>query len=184
MRLLTILLAFAALAVGTAGCGGGSNTAAETSTTAIETSTTQETETREATETSTETEMSTDATSTEASGFDFASGDCKKLLEAGQEFSQAVGTAASDKEKLEQTKDLYQRFVDKAPSEIRADLQVLAAAYTKIVDKIAEIDFKPGETLSADKLQELQEAFSSMNDPKVRTAAEHIATWAQTNCGS
>jgi hypothetical protein len=182
MRPLTILLVLAALAFGAAGCGGGSNSAATTSTTTESTTTesamTEETETSEATETET-----TESTSTEASGLDFGSGDCRKLAEAGQEIAQAMGAATTDKQKLEQAKQLYQSFVDKAPSGIKPDLQILADAYSKIVDAIGKVDLKPGETPDAATIQKLQEAMASIDNAKVQQAAQNVTTWVTKNCG-
>jgi hypothetical protein len=179
MRPLTTLLVLAALTFAAAGCGGGSNSAATTSATTTESTTTQETETSEATETST-----TESTSTEASGFNFGSGDCKKLAEAGQQFAQSMSSATTDKEKLEQAKQLYQSFVDKAPSEIKPDLQVLADAYSKIADAIGKIDIKPGQTPDAATIQKIQEALASIDNAKVQAATQHLSAWVTSNCGT
>jgi hypothetical protein len=179
MRPLTILLVLATLTFGAAGCGGGSNSAAPTSTTTTESTTTQETEATEATETST-----TESTSTEAGEFNFGSGDCRKLAEAGQEFAQSMSSATTDKEKLQQAKQLYQSFVDKAPSDIRPDLQVLADAYSKIVDAVGKIDIKPGQTPDAATIQKFQEALASIDNAKVQEASQHVTTWVTSNCGA
>jgi hypothetical protein len=181
MRALTMLLVFAALAVGAAGCGG-SKSAAETSTTAEET-TTESTATEETTTEGTETET-TESTSTEASGFNFGSGDCRKLAQAGQQITQAMSAAGTDKEKLQQTKQLYQSFVDKAPSEIKPDLQVISDAYSKIVDAITKIDIKPGETPDAATIQKFQDALASIDNAKVQQASQHLASWATDHCGT
>jgi len=179
MRPLTILLVLAALTFGAAGCGGGSNSAAPASTTTTESTTTQETETTEATETST-----TESTSTEASGLNFGSGDCRKLAQAGQEFAQSMSSATTDKEKLQQAKQLYQSFVDKAPSDIKPDLQVLADAYSKIVDAVGKIDIKPGQTPDAATIQKFQDALASIDNAKVQEASQHLTTWVTSNCGT
>jgi ABC-type glycerol-3-phosphate transport system substrate-binding protein len=179
MRPLTILLVLAVLAFGAVGCGGGSNSTATTSTTTTEGTTTQETETTAATETS-----MTESTSTEASGFNFASGDCKKLLAAGQELSQSLSAAATDKQKLQESKQLFQSFVDKAPSEIKADLQILADAFSKYIDALGDINLKPGQTPDAATLQKLQQAIASVDQTKVQQASQHLDTWAKSHCGT
>lgn len=180
MRLLTTLVVLALLAFGAAGCGGGSNSAADTSTT---TTTSESTTTEEATTTETNaTETETESTSTEASGFNFGSGDCRKLAEAGANLSQSFSSASTDKEKLEQAKQLYQSFVDKAPSEIKPDLQVLADAYSKIVDAVGNLNVKPGETPDAATIQKFQEALASIDNVKVRKASEHLTSWVTSNC--
>jgi hypothetical protein len=177
---LLVLLICAALAVGATACGGGSNSAAETSATTE--TTTQETETSEGTETSTET--TTESTSTDTTGLTFASGDCRKLLQAAQELSQSLSSAATDKEKLQQSKQLFQSFVDKAPSEIKPDLQVLADAFSKYVDVLANVDLKPGQTPDAATIQKLQQAIASIDETKVQKASQHLDAWAKTHCGS
>jgi hypothetical protein len=181
MRALTILLVFAALAIGVTGCGG-SKSAADTSTTTEET-TTESTATGETTTEGTETET-TESTSTEASGFNFGSGDCRKLAQAGRQISQAMSAAGTDKEKLQATKQLYQSFVDKAPSEIKTDLQVISDAYSKIVDAISKIDIKPGETPDPATIQKLQDALASIDNAKVQQASQHLASWATDHCGT
>jgi hypothetical protein len=177
MRQLTTLLVFVALCVGVAGCGGGSKSAAETSAT-TESTTTQETETSMS-ETST-----TESTSTETSGINFASGDCSKLLQSAQELSQSLSAAATDKEKLRQAKQLFQDFVNKAPSEIKADLQVLADAFSKYIDALGNIDLKPGQTPDAATLQKLQQAIASIDQTKVQQASQHLDAWAKEHCGT
>jgi ABC-type glycerol-3-phosphate transport system substrate-binding protein len=174
MRALTILLVLGALAIGAAGCGGGSKSAADTSTT-TETSM-QATEATEATQTTTE------STSSEAGGIDFASGDCKKLLESSQELSASLSSAAADKEKLQQAKRIFQNAVDKAPSDIKADLQVLADAFSKYIDALGNINLKPGETPDAATLQKLQQAIASVDETKVQQASQHLDAWAKTHC--
>jgi hypothetical protein len=190
MRVLTILLVFAAVAVGAVGCGGGSNSAATTEATSTETtteeSTTEATDTESETEaTDTDTETSSESTSTEAAGsFNFGSGDCRKLAEAGKDLAAAMSSATSDKQKLEQAKQLYQSFVDKAPSDIKPDLQVLADAYSKIVDAVGDLNLKPGETPDAATIQKFQTALASIDNAKVQTASQHLTTWVTSNCGS
>jgi len=186
MRALTILLVLAAVAVGVAGCGGGSNSAASTETTTTESTSTETTTTGESSSesTETETETSTESTSTEAAGaFDFGSGDCRKLAEAGKDLTAAMSSATSDSQKLEQAKQLYQSFVDKAPSEIKPDLQVLADAYSKIVDAVKDLKLKPGETPDTATIQKFQTALASIDNTKVQEASQHLTTWVTTNCG-
>jgi hypothetical protein len=182
MRPLATLLLLAALTAGAAGCGGGSNSAADTSAT---TTTTTESTTTAATSTSTETtETTTESTSTEASGFNFGSADCRKLAEAGAQISQSLSAASTDKEKLQQAKQVYQSFVDKAPAEIKPDLQVLADAYSKIVDAVGDLHLKAGETPDAATIQKFEQALASIDNAKVQQASQHVTSWVTSNCGT
>jgi hypothetical protein len=187
-RVTTVLLiacAFA-FAFAVAGCGGGGESASDTSTATVtettmgETTTSEATETETATdtETATETETETD-TETNAAGA-FASGECRELVKSGQELSQALG-ASSGAQSLKDSAALFQQFVDKAPSEIRADLQVLADALSKYADALK--DLKPAQAPDAKTLQKLQQLATSIDQPKVEAASKRVEAWAKKNCG-
>jgi hypothetical protein len=177
MRRVTTLLVLA-LAVAAAGCGG-SNSASDTSTATVTETTMTETETSEATETSTE-ETESDTTALGS----FASGDCRKLVDSAQELSQALGAAATDTQKLQDTEKAFQAFVDKAPEEIRPDLQVLADVYSKYIDGLADLDLKPGQTPDAQTIQKLQRLLASVDQTKVTAATQHLEAWTKKNCGT
>lgn len=176
MRRVTILLVLA-LAMAAAGCGG-SKSASDTSTATVTETTTTETSTSEATETSTE-ETETETTGSSS----FASGDCRKLVEAAGDLSQSLSAAGTGTENLKKSQDLFQEFVDKAPEEIRADLQVLADAFSKYVDALGDVDLKAGETPDAETIQKLQQALASVDEAKVQAASARLDAWAKKNCG-
>lgn len=175
MRRAPILFVLALFAIAAAGCGGGNKSASGTTT-----STT--------TSTSTSTTMAgsptTTTTATGAAGTTtpvFASGKCKNLAEAaskiGQEFS-----AASAKGNLQDVAEEFQAFANSVPSEIKADVQTIAAAITKYASALKSVHFTPGQTPSTADLVKLQAALKSIDQPKLQAAEKHIAAWTQKNC--
>jgi hypothetical protein len=182
MRRVMILLVVGVLAIAAAGCGGsdetsGTDTTAATETTTEETTTTQATDT-EATDTETATDTDTGAT---GSG-NFASGDCLKLVQSSQELTQALSAAGNGTGDLKDAAKLFQEFVDKAPDDIKADLQVLADAYSTYAAALGDVNLQAGETPSAETLAKLQKAASSIDTPKVTAASKRLGTWASEHC--
>jgi hypothetical protein len=183
MRRLMILLVVGVLAIAAAGCGGsdessGTDTSAVTETTTEET-TTEATDT-EATETDTDTDTETE-TETSGSG-SFASGDCRELVQSSEELTQALSATGSGTGNLKDAAKVFQEFVDKAPDEIKADLQVLADAYVVYADALGDLDLKAGETPSPETLAKLQQAASKIDNAKVTAASQRLSTWAEENC--
>lgn len=174
MRLLTIAVVLAFALVG-AGCGGGDDEASgDTDDITIET-TTDDTTTDETT---------TDDETTDGDGsddFDFASGECRDLVEASTQLSQAFGAAGQDGD-LGDVSDLFQEFAENAPEEIRADFATLAEAYESYAEVFADVDLDSGETPDAETLAELQQALASIDQEEVAAASQRISDWAEENC--
>ena len=172
MRLLTIAVVIALALVG-AGCGGDDETSAEGDDVAIET-TTDDTTTDETT---------TDETTTDddTGDFDFASGECRDLVDASAELSQAFGAAGQDGD-LDDVSELFDEFAENAPDEVRDDFATLAEAYESYADVFADIDVDPGETPDAEALARLQEALASIDQAEVTAASQRISDWAEQNC--
>ncbi|HUF01791.1 MAG TPA: hypothetical protein VMN35_05140 [Gaiellaceae bacterium] len=169
MRRLSIaLVCFVFLLVG-AGCGGGDEEAGSD------------------TETIVTTETATDETTTldvDTSGLEgFASEECLELVSAGAAISQAF-TAATTGGDLDEASELFDRLVDKAPSEIRADLATIAGFFTEYAEVLRDLDLESGQTPSAEDLQKIQAAFASIDQPELTAASERISTWAAANCPS
>ena len=184
MRRVMILLVVGVLAIAAAGCGGSDESSGTDTTTAAETTT--EDTTTEATETETDTDTATETdteTDTDASGSgSFASGDCVDLVKSSQELTQALSSLGSGSGDLKDSARLFQEFVDKAPGEIKADLQIMADAFIKYADVLGDVDLKSGETPSAADLAKLQEAAQSIDTAKVTAASQRLSAWAQKNC--
>jgi hypothetical protein len=172
VRLLTIAVVIAFALVG-AGCGGDDETSADTDDITIET-TTDDTTTDETT---------TDETSDDddSGDFDFASGECRDLVDASAQLSQAFGAAGQDAD-LGDVSELFDEFAANAPDEIRDDFATLAEAYESYAEVFSDIDVDPGETPDAEALAELQEALASIDQAEVTAASERISAWAEENC--
>jgi hypothetical protein len=58
----------------------------------------------------------------------------------------------------------------------------MARAYADYIDAIDEIGIEPGETPSADQIQEFQQALASISTAEVSEASQRFTTWAAANC--
>jgi hypothetical protein len=166
--LAVLVLAFALVA---AGCGGGDDSAASDETTTTETTTTESTST-------TSTDTSGSATGGE---FNWTSKDCQNLVKAFVGLSAAVG-AASTGQDVSPEVEAFARYVDEVPEEIRADVQTLAGAYDEFIAKLKDIGYTPGEVPTAEQIQQLQDASTSVGGQDVRAASERLNAWTTENC--
>jgi hypothetical protein len=170
MRWTMFAVLVAAFALVGAGCGGGDDEGAGDTDTVVVTDTTTDETTTDDTETDTDT-----------TEFDFSSEECQELAAAGAAIGQAFSSATTGAD-LSDEAERFSEFADRAPEEIRADMQVLAAAYEDIVAALADVDIDPGTTPSAEQIAELTQALSSIDQAGVTEASERIGTWAQENC--
>ena len=170
-RTAIALLCVAFLLVG-ASCGGGDDEAADDAVVSETTETPDET-----TETTTDDELDT-------SDLDaFASEECLQLVSAGAEISEAFSAATTGGD-LDEVAERFAELVDKAPDEIRADIETVAAGFAEYAEAIRELDLQEGEVPSAAQLQQIQAALASVDQPELTAASERISTWAEENCQS
>ena len=102
------------------------------------------------------------------------------MTAASAKIGQAMTGQASD---LEDTVEAFGALADAAPSEIKADMKVLADAYGSFVQAMADADITVGSVPSADAIEKLQDASEKFNATEVQAAAERVQTWFQTKCG-
>jgi hypothetical protein len=176
IQILTIVLSLA-LVLSVAGCGKKKN-AATTTTTAAAATTAAATSTEAAT---TAAAATTEPTTTAASGLGAlaSSGNCQELLGLGQALSSAFSGA--DSTDIKKQAELMKEFADKAPSDIKGDLEVFADFFSKVADLYPN-GYKPGTTPDAATLAKLAQLSSSIDSAKLTAAAQHISTWAGANC--
>ena len=165
------------LALVAVGCGGGGKKSAATTTEAV----TTEAATTEATTTEA---VTTEAATTEATTTSNLSGiasakDCKDLTDLSQKFSAAFSGSANGGDVKKQAA-LFQEFADRAPSDIRADFQVIAKYFTKVAEVAGSL--KPGTTPDAATIAKLQKLQTEVDQTKLTQAGQHISAWAQKNC--
>jgi hypothetical protein len=176
-------LLLAALALAAAGCGGGKKNTAATAT-AIETTApaTTEAATTEAatTEAATTEAATTEATTTTSNLSGIASAaNCRELAALSQKLQAAFSGAAGGRN-LKKEAELLQEFAKKAPSEIRADFQIVADYVSKIAEVVGTL--KPGTTPDPATLAKLQKLSTQIDQAKLTQASRHISAWVQKNC--
>ncbi len=181
-----LLLATAVLAA--AGCGGKKSASSTTTTTSTEMTSTEMTSTTETmttdttatdTTTMTTTTSGTDTSAAAALGALASSGNCKSFADLGAAFSKALTGAGGDPQKEAQ---LFQQFVDQAPSDIKADMQVIADDFSKIADALKGVDLSSGKTPDPAALAKIAALQGSLDQQKLATAEQHITAWATANC--
>jgi hypothetical protein len=171
MRRVLILLAVGALAVAAAGCGGGNKSASGTTTSTTTTTTTTTTTAAGATTTAGNT----------ATTPVFASGKCKSLALSAQKIGKDL-SAASAGGNLQDVAKEFQAFANTVPSEIKGDVQTIAAAITKYASVLKTVHFTPGQTPSTADLLKVQAALKQIDQPKLQAAEKHLEAWTQKNC--
>jgi len=155
VRALVLILVCVGLVAALAACGGDDDEAGGDTTAAVQ---------------------PIDETETDA----LSSEECLELLGLGVALAQAfTGSAGGD---AQETSELLDELVAKAPEEIRADIETLAAGYAEYVEVLRDLDLQEGETPSAEQLQEIQTALASLDQPELRTASERVSAWAEENC--
>jgi hypothetical protein len=169
-RIAIALLCLTLLLVG-ASCGGGDDEAADAETLVT-------TETTDTTADETTTDDDVDTSDLDA----FASEECLELVSAGAAIGEAFSAATTGGGDLNEAAELFAELVEKAPSEIRADLATIAEFFTEYAEVLRGLDLQPGETPSAEDLQEIQAAFASIDQPELTAASERISAWAEENC--
>ena len=180
---MLVLALLAALVLLAAGCGGGGNKSAATTEAATTEATTTEQATTEAAttteETTTEEATTEAATTTSPLGNLVASGKCKDLANLSQKYASAFSGTGGGQD-LKKTAEIVQDFAKNAPSDIKADFQVVADYLSKIADVMG--NFKPGQTPDADTIQKLQKLSTEVDQAKLTAASQHISAWVQKNC--
>jgi hypothetical protein len=155
------------LALVGASCGGDdSDTAGDTDTVVTET------------EGITAEETTTDDTTDDGS---FATSECSTLVTAAASVATAF-SATGETSEVEEARAQFEELAENAPDEISDDLQVLAEAYDEFVDVLDDAGFEPGETPTADAIQELQAAIATIDQPEVTEAAANVEAWTTANC--
>lgn len=114
---------------------------------------------------------------------------CPELVDMFGAFSTgAFANPGADVEAdLETVAQVFQNAADNAPSEIQADMQVIATAFTDFYAAIEEIgvDFSDPSTfatLNASQQAQLQAVLESFDSAEVQQASDNLNTWFTENC--
>lgn len=177
MRHLAILVV---LALTLLGCGG-SDSDTDTPTTAPVTTT--------GSGDTTTTSPAATATSTSGSNGGVILANCPELMTWTNDFvmaSQAAfgGTSPTG---FEYTAEYFQEFADRAPAEIRDDMQVIADAFGGFFDALAELDVDFGDpaalaTLTPAQIEQLEDAAGMMDSDAVGQAGDNINSFFEREC--
>jgi len=110
---------------------------------------------------------------------------CAQLEALGTKLSQALQTTSgSTEDKLNNEVKLFHDYANSAPSEVRGDFQTLADALDTYVHALLKAGIKPGSTPTPAQIAQIQAASKAFDTQKLRTAEQHLASWAQKNCGA
>jgi hypothetical protein len=169
------------LALLVAGCGSSHSNTTSTTTASTTTATTTTTAASNGTTTTTSTTSTSGQTTSTPSFSLLTSGNCGQLLNLSASLSQALSGGAQD---IQKTAQLIKEFADKSPSAIRPDFEVLADDYAKIASALNGVDLSSGHVPSASELAKLSKLSSQLDTAKLTAASQHIAAWAQANCGT
>jgi len=181
---LALLLAVAILA---AGCGSkktASSPAASGSTTTTAAAATTAATTTAATTTSSSGAGTGGSASSTVNTHSFASvKNCAQLAGVGAKFSQAMAAAsANGTTSLTQVATAYKSLAGEAPSAIRSDFETLATAFQNYAKAVQKAGYAPGKVPTASQIAALALASKSFAAPNLKTAEQHLASWASKNC--
>jgi hypothetical protein len=133
--------------------------------------------------TTSSTSAATTTTTSAAPSF-ATSKNCAQLEALGTKLAQALQTTSGSAEtRLENEAKLFQAYANAAPSEVRGDFQTLAAAFTAYLHALEKAGIKPGKIPTAAQIAQIQAAAKAFSTSKLRLAEQHLAAWAQKNCG-
>jgi hypothetical protein len=169
LKLLAVAAVVCALVA--AGCGGSKKKSASPQTTSS---------------TSTSAATTTTTTTTTSSGTPtFAtSKNCAQLEALGTKLAQALQTTSgSTEQRLTNEVKLFHDYANSAPSEVRGDFQTLADALDTYVHALLKAGIKPGKAPTQAQIAQIQAAAQAFSTQKLRVAEQHLAAWAQKNCG-
>jgi hypothetical protein len=113
---------------------------------------------------------------------------CPELLGMYNAFAGgAFASPGSGEFDLENAAQVWQNAADNAPGEIKADMQVMADAFTNVYTALNDIgvDFSnPASFASLDANQQAQlaAAFESFNTAEIEQAANNLDAWFNENC--
>jgi hypothetical protein len=116
---------------------------------------------------------------------------CPELVSMFGAFSAGAfvnpGAGGNLTDDLETVAQVFQNAADNAPSEIKADMQVLANAFTGFYTALDDlgVDFSNPATfatLSAEEQAEFQSAIEALDTPELQQASDNLDAWFSENC--
>lgn len=117
--------------------------------------------------------------------------DCPELMSWANDsiaaINPAFGGGGTSTDGVQFTADFFQEFADRAPSEIRDDMQVFADAYEGFYSAIEALDFDFFDPtavadMDAADMAQLNAAIGSMDTPEVDQALDNIEAFFDREC--
>jgi hypothetical protein len=110
---------------------------------------------------------------------------CAQLESLGTKLAQALQTTSGSVEtRLTKEAQLLHDYANAAPSDVRGDFQTLADAFDTYVHALLKAGIKPGQVPTQAQIAKIQAAAKTFSTQKLRAAEQHLAAWAQANCGA
>ena len=88
------------------------------------------------------------------------------------------GDTASIRSTLENAKAALNDAVRVAPSEIKADVRIIADAFGPFIEALAKVNY------DFTKLNPQDPAFAKIQDPSVTAASQRITAWGKAHCSA
>lgn len=108
---------------------------------------------------------------------------CAQLAGVGEKFAQAMAAAeAHGTTSLTDVASAYQSLASQAPSAIRSNFETIATAFQNYAKAVQKAGFTPGKVPTASQIAALAQASKSFSAPNLKTAEQHLSTWAGNNC--
>jgi hypothetical protein len=109
---------------------------------------------------------------------------CARMAGLEARIAQDVGTPSGNLQTdVANEAAALQTLANAAPAQIHGDLETFATAFDNFLRALNDAGLKAGKVPTAGQLAKLETAAKTLETPKLRTAEQHLATWAQTNCG-
>ena len=108
-------------------------------------------------------------------------GEAKGKLAGLQAQLAQIATSGTQKDQLKKELQAWKSYTQSAeadaPSEIKADIAVIADFINHVSDGYAQAGYDPMKAIA------VVGPYIQQNGPKLQTASNHIQAWAQANCG-
>lgn len=116
----------------------------------------------------------------------FTSADCLQAVQAISAAYAAAGLAMSGQtDEIEKTQKEFDALAEKAPRDIRSDIETLREAYGEYGRIIEESGWKPGSTPPPQSvMDDFEEASARLDSDEVKAANDKVEAWFEAECGS
>ena len=108
--------------------------------------------------------------------------DCRFVLAGGSDFANPLAAGAGD---FDAVADVWQQIADRAPDEIKGEMQILGDALTEFANILSGIDLTDPSALTD---PDTQAAFANLEDAvdteRLEQATDAVNAWFEENCAA